>query len=311
MCPSTSSGGGAHADKNSYSNNNNWTISKISYADYGLATPDTERGCAFDTADGCHSDQLAHVAAACLGKNSCSFHVSNTFAGVDPCPGINQKHLSVVAECSGSGTLPPPPPPAPGVSRVHLADPVVDLYFFAGPTHHDVLYQYTQLTGRMSMPPKWAMGLWYHPKETSNQTRVLEIVKEFGVAGVPLAAVTLEPPWQTHAYSCSYVWNPAHFWDVPSFVKQLNDVQGVQLTLWEHAYVYNASGAASPLYRAGFLFCLFFFPSSEGFGKVLLILTQTVFHTHRYMQMHMHSHSHMRRHIHTHTHTDNCAQLNN
>lgn len=308
MCPSPSSGGGAHADKNSYSNNNNWTISKISYADYGLATPDTERGCAFDTADGCHSDQLAHVAAACLGKNSCSFHVSNTFAGVDPCPGINQKHLSVVAECSGSGTLPPPPPPAPGVSRVHLADPVVDLYFFAGPTHHDVLYQYTQLTGRMSMPPKWAMGLWYHPKETSNQTRVLEIVKEFGVAGVPLAAVTLEPPWQTHAYSCSYVWNPAHFWDVPSFVKQLNDVQGVQLTLWEHAYVYNASGAASPLYGAGFLFCLFFSHPPRALLECCSFLPKQCF-THKYR--HMHRHRYMRRHIHTHTHTDNCAQLNN
>ena len=32
------------------------------------------------------------------------------------------------------------------------------LYFFAGPTPADVLRQYTDLTGRMSMPPRWALG---------------------------------------------------------------------------------------------------------------------------------------------------------
>ncbi|HEY3992791.1 MAG TPA: TIM-barrel domain-containing protein, partial [Ktedonobacteraceae bacterium] len=32
------------------------------------------------------------------------------------------------------------------------------LYFFAGPTPADVLRQYTDLTGRMPMPPRWALG---------------------------------------------------------------------------------------------------------------------------------------------------------
>src|SRR5438132_11490986 len=31
-------------------------------------------------------------------------------------------------------------------------------YFFAGPTPADVLRQYTELTGRMSLPPLWAIG---------------------------------------------------------------------------------------------------------------------------------------------------------
>ncbi len=32
------------------------------------------------------------------------------------------------------------------------------LYFFAGPTPADVLRQYTDLTGRMPLPPRWALG---------------------------------------------------------------------------------------------------------------------------------------------------------
>ena len=117
-----------------------------------------------------------------------------------------------------------------------------------------MLQQYTALTGRMSMPPKWAMGLWYHPQEHSNQTRVLEIVESFEKNNVPLAALTLEPPWQTHAYSCSYVWNPAMFWDPKGFIQTLA-TKDVQLTLWEHGYVYNGtttvgqpSANASPLF---------------------------------------------------------------
>ena len=46
------------------------------------------------------------------------------------------------------------------------------------------------------MPPKWAMGLWYHPQEHSNQNVVLDVVASFAKNDVPLAALTLEPPWQ-------------------------------------------------------------------------------------------------------------------
>ena len=41
---------------------------------------------------------------------------------------------------------------------------------------------------------------------------------------------------QTHAYSCSYVWNPTMFWDPVGFISELNG-KNVQLTLWEHGYV--------------------------------------------------------------------------
>ena len=82
----------------------------------------------------------------------------------------------------------------------------MDLFFFAGTTSHAVLEQFTRLTGRMSMPPKWAMGLWYHPQEHSNQTEVMRIVDSFAKHNVPLAALTLEPPWHaTLGPRCSLV----------------------------------------------------------------------------------------------------------
>lgn len=145
-----------------------------------------------------------------------------------------------------------PPGPAGGASGInllHTADPVLDLYVFTGPSLAAVTAQYTQLYGRTALPPKFALGQWYHPQESSNQSVVEGIVDSWAAGGVPLAAVTIEPPWQTHAYSCTYVWNNATFWDPASFVARLNS-NGTEVTLWQHAYIYNESaGLTSPLWE--------------------------------------------------------------
>jgi alpha-glucosidase (family GH31 glycosyl hydrolase) len=223
-------------------------ISAVTFASYGTPKGD----CGHFKTGHCAQDRTAAMKKLCLGKAECSVKVSNDCEACpngtctehcgDPCWGNAEKHLSVSVECKGQPVQPPPPAPpvVPASNLIHVADPVVDLFFFAGPTNHAVLEQFTALTGRMSMPPKWAMGLWYHPQEHSNQTVVLDIVESFKKNDVPLAALTLEPPWQTHAYSCSYVWNPAMFWDPAGFIKTLN-AKDVQLTLWEHGYVYNGT----------------------------------------------------------------------
>ncbi len=228
-------------------------IAEVLFANYGLPTGDCG---SFKADKACSQDRTAAIKKLCLGKPECSAHVSNqceacpgatcTATCGDPCWGNNQKHLSVSVLCKGQPVQPPTPAPptAPGANLIHVADPVVDMFFFAGPSNHAVLAQFTALTGRMSMPPKWAMGLWYHPQEHSNQSTVLEIVDSFAQNHVPLAALTLEPPWQTHAYSCSYVWNPAMFWDPKGFVKTLA-TKDVQVTLWEHGYVFNGTSTAS------------------------------------------------------------------
>jgi hypothetical protein len=181
-------------------------IANVSFADYGLSTGDCGDGFAVDPR--CSQDWSAVVQQLCLGRSECSLKVANNCSHCanntcsptcgDPCWGNAHKHLSVSATCAGQAPKPPPSPPppvvTPGANLIHVGDPVMDLYFFSGPSHHDLLRQYTQLTGRMSLPPKWALGLWYHPQEHSNQSRVLEIVRDFQSHKVPLAALTLEPP---------------------------------------------------------------------------------------------------------------------
>ncbi|RSK26400.1 DUF4968 domain-containing protein [Bacillus sp. HMF5848] len=68
----------------------------------------------------------------------------------------------------------------------------IDYYVMAGPQPKHVLEQYTSITGRAPIPPKWALG--YHQSRYSyeTETEVRELVKTFKEKGIPLDVVHLD-----------------------------------------------------------------------------------------------------------------------
>ena len=68
----------------------------------------------------------------------------------------------------------------------------LDYYVFAGPTPKAVLEQYTEITGKMPLPPKWTLG--YHQSRYSykNEQEVRELVNNFKAKGIPLDAIYLD-----------------------------------------------------------------------------------------------------------------------
>lgn len=68
----------------------------------------------------------------------------------------------------------------------------LDYYLMAGPTPKSVLSQYTEITGRMSLPPKWALG--YHQSRYSYETEeeVRELAATFIEKRIPLDAIYLD-----------------------------------------------------------------------------------------------------------------------
>ncbi|MDL4842885.1 glycoside hydrolase family 31 protein [Aquibacillus rhizosphaerae] len=68
----------------------------------------------------------------------------------------------------------------------------LDYYVFAGPTPKDVVEQYSYLTGRMPIPPKWSLG--YHQSRYSYETEaeVRELVKMFIEKEIPVDAIYLD-----------------------------------------------------------------------------------------------------------------------
>ncbi|MHB1456594.1 MAG: glycoside hydrolase family 31 protein [Armatimonadota bacterium] len=126
----------------------------------------------------------------------------------------------------------------------------LDMYFIYGPEPRDVVERYTWLTGMAYMPPKWGLGFWYRMHHEWNADKTKEIADKFREEKIPCDVIGLEPGWQTHAYSCSYVWNKGNFSDPPAYVDWMRD-RGFRLNLWEHAYVHPTSPIYDELKTAG------------------------------------------------------------
>jgi alpha-glucosidase len=153
---------------------------------------------------------------------------SHSLAGVPP----------VVA--SGAGNLPTALPPdvsygiffnttfwsqfdigveQPGVWKMETRGGELDYYIIYGPEPAQILRTYTQLTGRMPLPPKWALG--YHQCRWSyeSETVVRELAREFRQRRIPCDVIHLDIDYM-RGYRV-FTWSPQRF---PNPEKLISDL---------------------------------------------------------------------------------------
>lgn len=71
----------------------------------------------------------------------------------------------------------------------------IDLYVIAGPKIADVIERYTQLTGRPSLPPLWALGYW-QSKCTYYDWRALDdAYEQLSSRGFPVDVMVIDADW--------------------------------------------------------------------------------------------------------------------
>ena len=122
-----------------------------------------------------------------------------------------------------------------------------DFYLMAAQNMGEVIGQYTLITGRPYLQPKWAYGLCFGPNMLEDQFDILRDAAEFRRMGVPCDLIWLEPQWMERRYDFSIKkkWNyqkfsPEGYWDslkVPKkenhrlFIGRLHGM-GYRLGLW-------------------------------------------------------------------------------
>lgn len=121
----------------------------------------------------------------------------------------------------------------------------VDVYVFAGPALRQAVQRYNLFSGGGALPPRWGLGVWYRCERDFARADVERLAAEFRARRIPCDVLGLEPGWQTHAYSCSYVWS-GRFPDPAAMVAGLAR-DGYRLNLWEHAFVHPSSPLHAPL----------------------------------------------------------------
>jgi alpha-D-xyloside xylohydrolase len=121
----------------------------------------------------------------------------------------------------------------------------VDIYLFAGPSLRNAIQRYNLFSGGGALPPRWGLGFWYRCYEDYDQAQVLAMAAELRDRKIPCDVLGLEPHWQTHYYSCSFVWSDK-FPDPNKMIGELSK-SGYRLNLWEHAFTHPTSPLHQPL----------------------------------------------------------------
>ena len=116
----------------------------------------------------------------------------------------------------------------------------VDVYLFAGPTILDAVRRYNVFSGGGYVSPDWGLGFWYRMDAKTTQQSALTLAHEFRDRKIPCDVIGLEPGWQTHAYSCTFVWNRDRFPDAQTFIQSTARLN-YKVNLWEHAFTHPAS----------------------------------------------------------------------
>ncbi|HEX5158420.1 MAG TPA: TIM-barrel domain-containing protein [Ktedonobacterales bacterium] len=92
-------------------------------------------------------------------------------------------------------------------------------YVLSGPTLRDVLRQYTSLTGRMPMLPRWAFGNQQSRWSYMSAEEVLSIASEFRKQSIPCDAIYLDIDYMD-GYRV-FTWNPERFADPVGLIETL------------------------------------------------------------------------------------------
>jgi alpha-D-xyloside xylohydrolase len=95
-------------------------------------------------------------------------------------------------------------------------------------------------------PPEWGLGFWYRASANAKDSDLVAFAQEFRDRKIPCEVLGLEPGWQTHAYSCTYVWNKERFPDPTGFLKQLKS-RDYRVNLWEHGFIHPSSPLFTPM----------------------------------------------------------------
>jgi len=121
---------------------------------------------------------------------------------------------------------------------------VLDYYFFHGPALKKIIGRYTELTGRMPMPPLWALGHQQSRYSYYPDTMVGQVAAQYRAHRLPLDVIHLDIHYMD-AYRV-FTWDQNRFPDPAGLAKKLGE-QGVKLiTIVDPGVKYQPANPATP-----------------------------------------------------------------
>ena len=118
----------------------------------------------------------------------------------------------------------------------------LDYFIFCGDTMKDVLYRYTELTGKPSLPPRWSFGLWLSTSFTTNydEKTVMSFIDGMLERGIPLSVFHFDCCWMKPFHWTDFLWDSDVFPDPEGMIRRIHE-RGVKVCVWINPYIAQQS----------------------------------------------------------------------
>lgn len=129
---------------------------------------------------------------------------------------------------------------------------LIDYFFFYGPSFKNILNNYTELTGKPAILPKWSFGTWISRISYFSQKQVMGVVKRLREMKFPSDVIHIDTGWFDVDWRCDWKFSAERFPDPATMFKEAEDM-GFKICLWQIPYVLRDTDAYKDAKRTGAL----------------------------------------------------------
>ncbi|SKB77063.1 TIM-barrel domain-containing protein [Dyadobacter psychrophilus] len=119
-------------------------------------------------------------------------------------------------------------------NAMQIGDENLDLFVFLGQPK-DILDEYTNLTGKASMPPLWSFGLWMSRITYFSEQDGRNVAAKLRENRIPSDVIHFDTGWFETDWRCDYNFAPSRFKNPEGMIADLKK-QGFRTSLWQLPY---------------------------------------------------------------------------
>ena len=129
---------------------------------------------------------------------------------------------------------------APWSQRAYVLEvdgPSLDLFILTGQNGAELLGQYTALTGRAPVPPRWSLGVILSKAYYRDAAEILSVAREVRARGMPCDTITFDGrAWQDTDTRFAFEWCPKRYPDPRPVLDELKSL-GFRICVWEYPLI--------------------------------------------------------------------------
>lgn len=107
-----------------------------------------------------------------------------------------------------------------GATKLFMGDEMLDLFVFAGQPK-DILNEYTNITGKATMPPFWSFGTWMSRITYFEQKEGYDVAPKLRENKIPADVIHFDTGWFETDWQCDYKFAPLRFSDPQKMINDL------------------------------------------------------------------------------------------